>query len=112
MALTDYTKSFNGPLQTATFTPVLVPVYEDINEDFGKINHVNFAGKLYLLFYDTDIDFMFLTEGSKTSRFGVDFSRNITTNFEIHGEFAFINNFEKIFVDSDERLFCLRRYGL
>ena len=105
MALMDYTKSFNGPVQTATFTPVLVPVYEDINEDFGKINHVNFAGKLYLLFYDTDIDFMFLTEGSKTSRFGVDFSRNITTNFEIHGEFAFINNFEKIFIDSDGNLF-------
>jgi len=97
MALTDYTKSFNGPLQTATLTPVLVPVYEDINEDFGNINNLNFAGKLYLLFYNTDIDFMFLTGGSKTSRFGLDFSRNITPNFEIHGEFAFINNFKKKF---------------
>ncbi len=105
MALTDYTKSFNGPLQTATLTPVLVPVYEDINEDFGNINNLNFAGKLYLLFYNTDIDFMFLTGGSKTSRFGLDFSRNITPNFEIHGEFAFINNFKKKFIDSDGRMY-------
>ena len=105
MASADYIKSFNGPLQTVTITPVLIPVYEDINDDFGEINHVNFAGKLYLLFYDTDIDFMFLTEGSKTSRFGVDFSRNITTNFEMHGEFAFINSFEKKFIDSNGNLF-------
>ena len=58
-----------------------------------------------LLFYDTDIDFMFLTGDSKPSRFGVDFSRNITPNLEIHGEFAYINNFKKKFVDSDGNLF-------
>jgi len=105
MASADYIKSFNGPLQTVAITPVLLPVYEDMNDDFGEINHINFAGKLYLLFYDTDIDFMFLTEGSKTSRFGVDFSRNITTNLEIHGEFAFINSFQKKFIDSNGNLF-------
>ena len=36
---------------------------------------------------------------------GADFSRNITTNLEIHGEFAFINSFEKKFVDSNGNLF-------
>jgi len=105
VASANYIKSFSGPLQTVTFTPVLIAVYEDINDDFGEINHINFAGKLYLLFYDTDMDFMFLTGGSRTARLGVDFSRNITTNFEIHGEFAFINNFTKKFIDSDGRLY-------
>jgi hypothetical protein len=105
MAAADYIKSFNGPLQTITLTPVLIPVYEDINEDFGEINNVNFAGKVYLLFYDTDVDFMFLTSGSKPFRFGADFSRNITSNFEIHGEFALINNFEKKFIDGDGNSF-------
>jgi hypothetical protein len=38
---------------------------------------------------------MLLVGGSKPARYGVDFSRNITTNFEIHGEFAFIKNYEK-----------------
>ena len=35
---------------------------------------------------------MAMTGGSRTSRVGMDFSKNITTNLEIHGEFAFINN--------------------
>ena len=104
MASADYIKSFEGPLQALTLTPVLIPVYENINEDFGETENVNFAGKAYLLFYDTDIDFMFLTGGSKPSRFGVDFSRNITTSFEIHGEFAFINNFKKRLIDSDGKM--------
>ena len=105
VASADYIKSFHGLLQTIALTPVFIPVSEDINDDFGEINHVNFAAKLYLLFYDTDVDFMFLTGDSKPSSVGVDFSRNITTNFEIHGEFAYINNFKKIFVNSNGNLF-------
>lgn len=57
-------------------------------------------GRVYFLFYDTDIDFLFLTGGSKTNRFGFDFSRNVTTNLEVHGEFAFINDQQKTSVDS------------
>jgi len=99
-ASADYIKSFNGPLKTFSITPVIFPVYEHINDDFGEINRLNFAGKLYFLFYDTDIDLIGLTGGSKTNRLGIDFSRNITTNFEIHGEFAFINNQRKKVIDS------------
>lgn len=99
-ASADYIKSFSGPLKTFSFTPIILPVYEHINDDFGKINQLNFAGKLYFLLYDTDIDLIGLTGGSKTNRFGIDFSRNITSNFEIHGEFAFINNQTKKVMDS------------
>jgi hypothetical protein len=99
MASGDYIKSFDGPLKTLSLTPVILPVYEHINDDFGKINELNFAGKLYLLLYDTDIDLLFLVGGSKPARFGFDFSRNITTNFEIHGEFAYINNFKQKTID-------------
>jgi len=101
----DYIKSFDGPLKTFSFTPVLMPVYDHINDDFGKINSLNFAGKMYFLLYDTDIDFMFLTGQSKTNRYGMDFSRNITSNFEIHGELAFIDDHKKRFIDSDGAVF-------
>jgi hypothetical protein len=104
VASADYIKSFQGPLTTVSFTPVLIPVYDHVNDDFGEINELNFAGKLYLLLYDTDIDFIILTGGSRTTRYGLDFSRTITTNFEIHGEFAFINDFEKRFIDSSGNL--------
>lgn len=99
VASADYIKSFGGPLKTVSITPVIIPVYEHVNDTFGDRNELNFAMKIYLLLYDTDIDLIFLTGGSKTTRYGIDFSRNITTNFEIHGEFAFINNLKKRFID-------------
>ncbi|MCK4738771.1 MAG: hypothetical protein KAT46_02375 [Deltaproteobacteria bacterium] len=100
VASIDYIKSFKGPLKTISFTPVLIPVYEDVNEEFGEIDELNFAGKLYLLYYDTDIDLTFLTGGSKTTRYGFDFSKNISSSFEMHGEAVFINNFNKKLIDS------------
>ncbi|MBU4582440.1 MAG: hypothetical protein KKH02_08545 [Proteobacteria bacterium] len=96
---TDFTKSFDGPLKTISFTPVLQPVYDHINAELGKKDYLNLAGKLYLLFYDTDIDFIFLTGGSRTTRFGADFSRNIGTNWEIHGEAAYIKDFRANLID-------------
>jgi hypothetical protein len=108
VASADYIKSFQGPLKTISFTPVLVPVYEQVNDTFGDINNLNIAGKIYLLLYDTDIDFIFLAGRSKTARYGMDFSRNITTNFEIHGEFAYINNYKKSFVDNNGNIFETR----
>ncbi|MBN1662059.1 MAG: hypothetical protein JW943_00510 [Deltaproteobacteria bacterium] len=91
----DYIKSFDGPLKTFSFTPLLLPVYNHVNEDFGNRDKVNFAGKFYFLLYDTDIDLMFMTGGSRPDRYGIDFSRNITTNFEIHGEWAYLRHTRK-----------------
>jgi hypothetical protein len=104
MASADYIKSFKGPLKTFSVTPVIFPVYKHVNEDFGTINKLNFATKLYFLFYDTDIDLMAMTGGSRSSRVGIDFSRNITTNLEIHGEFAFINNQKSKVIDSQGKI--------
>jgi hypothetical protein len=104
VASADYIKSFQGALKTVSFTPVLVPAYGDVNDDFGKTGHMNFAAKLYLLLYDTDIDFMVLGGGSRPKRYGADFSRNIRTNLEIHGEFAFIKDFEKRYLSESGEL--------
>jgi hypothetical protein len=82
----DYIHTFGGPLQVMSVTPVLVPVFGDLNQGFGERGHLNVAGKLYLLLLDTDIDMMFLTGGSRPARFGFDFSRNLRSNLEVHGE--------------------------
>jgi hypothetical protein len=100
VASTDYIKSFAGPVQTISVTPVLFPVYDGVNDDFGKLGYINFGGRFYLLTYDTDIDFLFLMGGSRTNRYGVDFSRNITSNFEVHGEFAYVEDATKRTVDA------------
>jgi hypothetical protein len=88
----DYIRTFGGPLQVMSVTPVLLPVFGDLNQGFGVRGHLNVAGKLYLLLLDTDIDVMFLTGGSRRARFGVDFSRNLRSNLEVHGEMTHVPN--------------------
>lgn len=91
----DWIRSFQGDLKTVAFTPVLLPTGGDLNSDFGEQGHLNPAAKLYFLYKDTDIDFMVQGEGSRSARYGVDFARNISSNFEIHGEFARTTDFRK-----------------
>jgi hypothetical protein len=108
VATVDYIKSFDSPLKTFSFTPVIIPVYGNMNKDFGETSHVNFAAKFYFLFLDTDIDFMSLSGGSKSSRCGFAFSRNILSNFEIHGEAAWTKDFQKSYIDRDGTIFQTR----
>jgi hypothetical protein len=89
-----------GDLRTVAFTPVLLPVGRDVNGDFGASGHWNPAAKLYFLYRDTDIDLAWQGKGSRPARYGADFSRNIASNFEIHGEWARILEFPKPVVDS------------
>jgi len=104
IASLDYVKSFDGPLQALTFTTLLLPVSNSINEGFSPEEGINLAGKLYLLYRDTDIDFLFLTEGSRSGRVGLDFSRNLATNLEIHGELAWIHDQTRFVLDGDDTL--------
>ncbi len=91
----DLIKSFNQPLQTIALTTVAIPVYEHVNEDFGESGYMNVAAKLYLLYRDTDIDLVLFAGNSRSLRYGVDFSRNLTTNFEIHGEYAYLTDLKQ-----------------
>lgn len=95
MLTADIIRNFEGPLRTVAFTPVLLPVSSDVNNDFGSPGHLNAGAKLYLLYHDTDIDFMFLGNGSRSQRFGVDFSRNLSSNIEMHGELARIKDTQR-----------------
>jgi hypothetical protein len=95
MADGDLIFNREGALKTIALTPVLLPVGNDVNSDFGISGHLNPAAKLYLLYRDTDIDFAWQGKGSRPSRFGMDFSRNIVSNFEIHGEWARILQFTR-----------------
>jgi len=52
-----------------------------------------------MLFLDTDIDLLFLKGESRGDKFGADFSRNITTSFELHGEYAIMPGYVKRYLD-------------
>lgn len=88
-------KSFSGLLKTLSLTAILIPIGSDINRTLGAAETWNFGGKLYLLLFDTDIDIMILTGSGVANSIGLDFSRNLTSNFEIHGEWAFRSGYKK-----------------
>jgi hypothetical protein len=88
MATGSLVRSFEGDLKTVALTPVVLPVSESVNSDYGPTGHTNVGGKLYLLWHDTDIDLVYGSQGSRGARWGADFSRNLGTNAEIHGEWA------------------------
>lgn len=100
----DLIKSFTGSLQTVAFTSVVLPVWQGVNEDFGVVDNINLAAKLYLLYRDTDIDFLYYTGNSRSTSYGFDFSRNLATNFEIHGELAYISSRKQIFLQEDDSI--------
>lgn len=101
LASADYVRSFDGPLKTLSLTPVLLPAYEDLNSDYGRSGRVNIGGRLYLLIHDTDIDLLFVSQGSRGWRYGIDFSRNLATNIEIHGEFAWLRDVTRPLLGAD-----------
>lgn len=96
----DFIHNFDGALKTIAFTPVLFPVGADVNSDFGEHGHINVAAKLYFLYRDTDIDLMYLGSGSRTRRYGADFSRNLGSQLEVHGEWAYVSDHQKKITDS------------
>lgn len=92
MASGEWTKSFSAvpgaALSAVGFTGLIVPTNDSMNADFGSERHLNPAARLYLLAYDTDIDFMWRGKGAKPESIGIDFSRNISSALEVHGEWA------------------------
>jgi hypothetical protein len=88
MATGSLVRSFGGALKTVALVPVVLPVSESMNSDYGPTGHTNLGGKLYFLWHDTDIDLVYGSQGSRGARWGADFSRNLGTSVEIHGEWA------------------------
>jgi hypothetical protein len=91
----DFIHTSGGDLHTVAFTPVLLPVSDEVNDDFGPERALNAAAKLYLLYRDVDIDLLWLSEGSRPGRAGLDFSANLAANLELHGEYAYIGAHEQ-----------------
>ncbi len=100
----DFIKSINSPLKTIALTPVILPVSSDINEEWGTEREIIWGGKIYFFTFDTDLDIMLLSGEEAEDRFGVDFSKNISGNFEIHGEAAIILDYVKYITDQQGNL--------
>lgn len=101
----EYDRKFfheSDPLQSLTFTPLIFPVQKKVNEKFGQPNHWNLAGKLSLLFWNTEFDFVALKGKSRPERYGLGFSRG--TPLEVYGNFWVTPQYEKVFLDKSGQL--------
>ncbi len=88
MVYSQYTRSMSGYLSNMTLTMALVPALENLNDNFAPTQSYSFASQLYMLLGDTDVDLYLFAGENGGHRFGIDFSRNLAENHEIHAEFA------------------------
>lgn len=104
LASAEYLRSFEGSLRTISFTPMILPVNDGINNDFGAEQDITLAARFYLLYRDTDIDILLRHGDNRPDAIGLDFARNLATNFEIHGELAWFDNRSQRVLDSGNTL--------
>lgn len=89
MASANWVRSLSGPWVSAVgLTPVLLPTSSGVNSDFGATNELNPGARLYMLVANTDVDLLWAAKGSRPQRIGLDFSRNLGSQLEVHGEWA------------------------
>lgn len=84
----EYIKSLGGgALNNLALTFLILPVLGDWeNTELGTTGNLNYAAKLYLLWRDTDLDFIYFGGSDRSNSYGFDFSKNLAENFEVHGE--------------------------
>ena len=67
---------------------VVLPAGATASSKSSDAEYTSAAGKLYFLLWDTDLDFMVYYGKKEPFKYGADLSRNLSSGFEIHGEFS------------------------
>jgi len=100
----DLIKSMGSPVKTIALTPVILPISKNINHEWATKKEIVWGGKIYFFTLDTDLDLMFLLGKEVNDCFGFSFSKNISVNFEIHGETAIVLDYVKHITDKQGNL--------
>lgn len=87
-----YNKVLKNELKNITFDMVYLKTTKDINEELYNDKSNILALKTYMLYKDIDIDIIYLYNDKDANKIGFDFSTNIESNFEIHGEYGRFDN--------------------
>lgn len=89
LASFQYSRSFeSAAMNNFTLDLVALPAGATASMKTGDAEDTVAAGKLYFLSWDTDVDFMVYFRKNGPFKSGFDFSRNITSGIEVHGEFS------------------------
>jgi hypothetical protein len=86
----EYSQSLQSSvLQNFSLDLLVIPPVTLSPSGTSDIQDTNVAARLYLLLWDTDIDFMGYLGRTSARSMGMDFSRNIVPSLELHGEIAY-----------------------
>jgi hypothetical protein len=89
-----------GIIDNVGLTAYALPVIEDwANPELGRDGDISYALKLYLLWRDTDLDFIYFDGPGQPRSVGFDFAKNLAENIEIHGELAFRKDARRTVID-------------
>lgn len=98
----EYIKSFDSDtLRTFAVTGVVIPPLADLNGKYGEINNTDLALKSYFLLWDTDVDILAYYRREKFNQIGIDLSKNLKENIEVHGEVGYFTGKEKSIVENN-----------
>ena len=99
----DLIKSLStGGLANLGLTALLLPVIDNwANPEMGGENDLNAAAKLYLLWYDTDIDFIYFEGEDQPRSLGLDAAKNLAENIEVHAELAYRQDVPRVTLNED-----------
>ncbi len=95
----EYVKSFSlKVLKNLSQELVIIPVYKKLNDDYRTGDRHWFFSRTYFLIVNTDYELFFNMSEEFDYRIGVAIAHNILTNWEIHGEFSFLSEEEKMLI--------------
>lgn len=110
LASAEYTKVLPGLVKTLAASGFVLPVSDSVNEDLisnsssPSVDNLIWAGKLYLLIGETDLDFYLSYSPETSTDFGMSFSSNLASNFEIHGDLAYRSQQNQTLLTADNQL--------
>jgi hypothetical protein len=85
----QYSRSFSSEiLNNIALDLVVLPAVPASTMKAADAEDTSAAGKFYLMVWDTDIDFMAYYGKDKPLKYGMDISRNIVGELEVHGEIS------------------------
>jgi hypothetical protein len=92
----EYIKSFSSSaLQTFSSVLVVIPPTPQLNGRYAEAENAGVALKAYGLLWDTDIDLMGYYQKNGPVQLGLDCSRNLMENLEVHAELSYNQDTER-----------------
>ncbi|MEX1140251.1 MAG: hypothetical protein WEB33_08900 [Bacteroidota bacterium] len=97
----EYIKSLSSPaLQSFAILLAVIPQAPGFGTRYAEAENIDVALKTYFLIWDTDIDLMGYYSARNARHIGLDVSRNVTDNFELHGELSYNQHVQRYSVSN------------